>query len=260
MREQLFYAEATAQVARSRQNAKSMREQLTRVMGLWGADTEFVLPDRLPDLPTAAKEISDVEATAISQRLDVQLAKQNTEATAEALGLTRATGLINVLDAGYSNKSQSGQPRENGYQISLELPIFDWSGAKNTKAEALYRLALHRTADTAIRARSEVREAYTGYRTGYDLARHYRDEVVPLRQKISQQVMLRYNGMLASVFELLADARDQANSVTTAIEAQRDFWIADTELRNAMSGSGKSSSTSLSQMRITRSAPAPTAH
>jgi outer membrane protein TolC len=174
----------------------------------------------------------------MSQRLDVQMAKRNAEATAKALGLTKATAFINVLDVGYINRSTTGIPRQNGYQISLELPIFDWGGANTARAEAIYMQSVHRTADTAVRARSEVREAYSAYRTSYDLARHYRDEVVPLRKKISDEVLLRYNGMLASVFELLSDSRDQVNSVNTAIEAQRDFWIAETDLQAAINGSG----------------------
>ena len=235
-RQQAFYAEAVAQAARSAQTAVATREQLTRYLGLSGAATAFVLPERLPDLPESANEINDIEAQTMAQRLDIQIAKRDAEAIAAGLGLTRATGLINVLDAGYINKGQSGQPRETGYQISLELPLFDWGGAKTAKAEARYMQAVYRTADAAIRARSEVREAYFAYRTQYDLARHYRDEVVPLQRKISAEVMLRYNGMLASAFELLADARDQASSVNKAIEAQRDFWIADTQLQGAISG------------------------
>jgi outer membrane protein TolC len=89
-----------------------------------------------------------------------------------------------------------------------------------------------------VRARSEVREAYSAYRSSYDIARHYRDEVVPLRKRISDEVLLRYNGMLASVFELLADARDQVGSVNAAIDAQRDFWIAETSLQSAVKGTG----------------------
>ena len=166
------------------------------------------------------------------------MARRDAEATASSLGLTQATGFINVFDAGYANKSQSGRPRENGYQISLELPIFDWGGARVARAEATYMQAVYRTADAAVRARSEVRESYSAYRTTYDIAKHYRDEVVPLRKRISDEVMLRYNGMLASVFELLTDARDQVSSVNTAIEAQRDFWIAETDLQAAINGSG----------------------
>lgn len=211
-REQVFYAEAMAQLAGARQNALVSRERLTRLLGLWGSNAQYKLPDRLPDLPIAPDAPIDIESRAMGQRLDVQMAKRDTEATASALGLTRATGFINVFDAGYANKSVTGQPRENGYQISLELPIFDWGGARTVKAQSMYMQAVYRTADTAVRARSEVREAYGAYRTNYDVAKHYMEEVVPLRKKISDEVMLRYNGMLASVFELLSDARDQVKA------------------------------------------------
>ena len=254
-RQQAFYSDAAMQVARARHNDIATRERLTRLLGLWGAEKDFRLPDRLPELPLEPSDIANLESQAVEQRLDIQMAKRDTAATAKALGLSRVSGFVNVLDAGYANKSQSGQPRENGYAISLELPIFDWGGARNAKAENLYRQALHRTADTAIRARSEVREAYSAYRTSYDLARHYRDDVVPLRQTISKEVMLRYNGMLATVFELLADSRDQATSVNAAIESQRDFWIADTALQSAINGAGAVTGTSRVSMPATATTP-----
>ena len=96
--------------------------------------------------------------------------------------------------------------------------------------------AVNRAADIAVRARSEVREAYGAYRTTFDLARHYRDEIVPLRKRISEENVLRYNGMLISVFELLADARTQIASVNAYIEALRDFWVAESNLQMAMTG------------------------
>ncbi|MES2933093.1 MAG: TolC family protein [Pseudomonadota bacterium] len=236
-REQVFYADATAQVLRAQHHASTTREQLTRLLGLANGN-EIKLPDRLPDLPKSPADIGQLEAQAITQRLDIQLAKYDVAATARALGLSQASGFINVLDAGYVNQSNSGKARANGYEVSLELPIFDWGRARNAKAKALYTQALHHSADIALRAGSDVREAYSAYHTSYQLARHYRDEVVPLRKTISDEVLLRYNGMLTGVFELLADAREQIHSVNAAIEAQRDFWIADTGLRNAVNGGG----------------------
>lgn len=237
-RQQTFYAEATTQYARARHASTSAREQLVRLLGLWGSNVDFKIPERLPEIPQKPNAPGALEALAMEQRLDIQIAKRDVDATARSLGLTNATGFINVLDAGYANKSTTGAPRENGYEMSLELPIFDWGGARRARAKAMYMLAVNRTADAAVRARSEVREAYSAYRTAYDIAKHYRDEVVPLRKQISEEVLLRYNGMLASVFELLADSRDQVISVNGAIEAQRDFWIAETELQAAINGSG----------------------
>ena len=240
-REQAFYADATAQLARARHNATAAREQLARLMGVWGARTAFTLPDRLPDLPAAPAGAENIEGLALQQRLDVQVARRDTEMTASALGLSKATGVINVLHGGYVNSSKTGAEREDGYEIELELPIFDWGRARVAKAESIYMQSVHRTADIAVRARSQVREAYSAYRTTYDLAKHYRDEVVPLRKKISDETLLRYNGMLMSVFELLADARSQIASVNASIEAQRDFWLAETDLQSAMNGSGGAS-------------------
>ena len=236
LREQTFYADATANLARARHQAVAERERLIRVLGLSGEQLDFKLPERLPDLPKAPLEPKDAEQTAIAKRLDVLMARRNADATAKSLGLTRATRFINVLEAGYANKSQTGEPRQNGYEVELELPLFDFGATRAARAEASYMQAVHRTAEVAVNARSEVRESYSAYRTAYDLARHYRDEVVPLRKRISDENLLRYNGMLASVFELLADARDQVSSVTAAVEALRDYWVAETNLQSALTG------------------------
>jgi outer membrane protein TolC len=237
-REQAFYQDALTQQARAHLRVTTTREELVRALGLWGDQLSFSLPERLPGLPAEPRTVDNAEAQALSQRLDVLIARRDAEATANAFGLTRATSFINVFDAGYANKSTSGMPRQNGYEIALELPLFDWGAPRVARAEAAYMQAVHRTAETAVRARSEVREAYASYRTAWDIARHYRDEVVPLRKQISDEVLLRYNGMLASTFELLADARDQQGSVNASIEAQRDFWIADTNLQLAMTNGG----------------------
>lgn len=233
-REQMFYAETSAQLARVQQNATTERERLTRLMGLWGENIRFRLPERLPDLPQAVQEIADLESRALKQRLDVQGAMKEAENIAASLGLTKATGFVSVLEVGYQRNSETQAPRQTGYEIDLRLPIFDWGGVRVARAEHTYMQAVNRVADTAIRARSEVRESYAAYRTAYDLARHYRDEIVPLRKRISEEMVLRYNGMLIGVFELLADARQQVAAVNAHIDALRDFWLAETALRLAI--------------------------
>ena len=57
------------------------------------------------------------------------------------------------------------------------------------------------------------------YRTVYDLARHYRDEVLPVRKTIADENLLRYNCMLIGVFDLLADPKEQLATLQRAIAA-----------------------------------------
>ena len=235
-REQVFYASAALNLARADQAQRATRERLTRLLGAWGPQTRFTLPERLPDLPKDVLDLPDIEGFALAQRLDVQGAKRFAEQTARNLGLTRATRFINVLELGLRNNSSNEMPTQRGWEIGVELPLFDWGDARIARSQAVYMQALHRAAETAVNARSEVREAYTAYRSAYDIARHQRDEVVPLNQRIAEENVLRYNGMLIGVFELLADARTQIASVNGAIEALRDFWIAQADLDMALIG------------------------
>jgi outer membrane protein TolC len=252
-REQSFYADAALNQARSQLVITVARERLTRLMGLWGQQTQFRLPERLPDLPKAPNDLPDIEQTAMAQRMDVQAAKLGTEQVAKNLGLTRATRFINVLEAGAVRNSYNDAPTQRGYTISVELPLFDWGSARVAKAEAVYMQAVNRTAETAVNARSEVRGAYTNYRTSYDIARHFRDEIVPLQRRISEENQLRYNGMLIGVFELLADARSQITSVNGYIEALRDFWLAQADLDMALIGTPSMTTTPAASMSATDS-------
>ena len=235
-REQSFYADAALNLARAEQAERAARERLTRLLGVWGAHTTYSLPERLPDLPDTVREQPDIERLAMAQRLDVQAAKLAAEHTAQNLGLTRATRFVNVLEVGGIYNSFNDAPSQRGWEIGFELPLFDWGDARVAKAEAIYLQALDRAAQTAIDARSEVREAYGGYRSAYDIARFQREQIVPLRKQIAEENLLRYNGMLIGVFELLADARAQIASVNGAIEALRDFWIAQADLDMALIG------------------------
>ena len=53
------------------------------------------------------------------------------------------------------------------------------------------------------------REAYRSYRATYDIAGHFRREVLPLRQIIFDPSQLQANAMLIDVFSLLTEARQR---------------------------------------------------
>jgi outer membrane protein TolC len=237
-REQGFYADAALNLARAQQAHGAARERLTRLLGLWGEQTAFTLPDRLPGLPAVPRDAPDIEREAMASRIDLRIAKLDADATARSLGLTKTTRFIDVLEIGPARvlEGRRGESYKKGYEISVELPLFDWGAARVVRAEHLYMQSVERVAEAAINARSEVREAYGSYRAAFDIARHYRDEVVPVRKRISGENLLRYNGMLIGVFDLLADARAQIASVNGYIESLRDFWLAQADLDMAMVG------------------------
>lgn len=237
LREKAFLTDALNGFNRARIAAVSERERLARVLGI--ADSSRIqLPEHLPDLPDALRDTDHAERVALDERLDVRAAQRYLQAVARNYRLTRVTRFINVLDLGFQNNSFTdngvGLPKQQGFEISIEIPLFDFGAARMTRAEAAYLQAAGLLRQTVVGAKSEVRERVANTRSAYELARYYRTEVVPLRKAISDEMMLRYNGMLNSVFELLADSREQMNAVAATIDAERDYWLADADLQFAL--------------------------
>jgi outer membrane protein TolC len=242
-REQVFHAEVTTQLAAARQRANSEREALIRLAGLWGADLAFKLPNELPALPRRARTLTVIEVDAVRRRIDLQIARMELEALAKSFGLTQATRFINLLDAGYADKltkdkETGARIRDRGFEVELQIPLFDFGEVRLRQAEQTYMQAVNRLAEKAVNVRSEARDAYRNYRSTYDIASHYQRDVLPLRKIISDEMMLRYGAMQVDVFSLLVEARQRINAMTAAIAAQRDFWLANTDLTTAVVGGG----------------------
>ena len=240
-REQVFHAETAAQLAAARQRAASAREALVRALGLAGGDLTFRLPDALPVLPARARRLPAVEADAIGRRVDLQIARIELDALAKSYGLTQATRFINVLDAGYADKitkdELSGQRvRQRGFEVELQVPLFDFGEVRVREAQATYRQAVDRLAEKAVNVRSQAREAYATYRSAYDIAIRYQRDVLPLRATIAAETQLRYGAMQIDEFTLLVEARQRINSTIAAVDARREFWMADADLLAAVVG------------------------
>lgn len=245
-REHALTAETTGQLARARLEQRIERERLIRQLGLWGNDINFTLPASLPALPKRPKTARDVEMQALKRRVDLQIAKIELEALGKSLGLTQATRFVNDLElAGLSSyeRTKTGGPdkeklNRRGLEFGFEIPLFDFGQARVAEAEQSYMRAANLLAQKAVNVRSEAREAYQGYRGAYDIARLYQSQILPLRQIIQEQSLLRYSGMLQDVSQLILDARARILSNAQAIDAKRDFWTANTDLHTALAGGG----------------------
>ncbi len=236
-REQVFYADAALELAHAKNSQVQAEEALTRLLGL-SDRTAFTLPERLPDLPKSNDALKEVKPEDFTKRLDIAQMRSQTEALASQLGLTKATRFVNVLELGPARvlEGKRSDPYKKGVTLSFELPIFDWGQSNVKRAEATYMQALQHSANLAVVAASSVRSHYAQYQASYAIAQYYRDDVVPLRNKMLQENLHRYNGMLIGPFDLMADARAQVQSVNSYIAALRDFWVADSNLEMALVG------------------------
>jgi len=244
-REQAFNADLAGQLARARLDADRAKEDLTRLMGLWGGDVDFYVPDALPALPGSVGRITNIEGKALSNRFDLQVAKLGLEAQAAAFGLTDQTRIVSDLEV-ISGVELEREPEGGDVvtpQIELEfaIPIYDTGQARMRKAELAYLQAANVLAEQAVNVRSEARGAENAYHASYKIARHYRDVLVPLRQTVEEEGLLSYNGMITNTFELLTDVREKLSASLEAADAKREFFMAQADLTAAIYGGGAGS-------------------
>jgi outer membrane protein TolC len=244
-REHVFNAELAGETAKARLNARLAKEELTRLMGLWGQDVDYSVPNALASLPRGPKTKSGIEAEALGNRIDLEVARLELEASAKSFGLTDATRYVSDLQlvggVEVEHEKEDGKAKEavsGSAELEFSIPIFDSGQARMRKAELSYMRAANLLAEKAVNVRSEVRSAYQAYRSTYDIARHYRSSVLPLRAKIEEESVLTYNGMITNTFELLADTRARIVSNVLSLNAKRDFYLAEVNLGTAIYGGG----------------------
>src|SRR5262245_25563408 len=231
------HEQARADLARAETEVADDREELTALMGLWGAATTWRIAPRLPELPREEIAPEGLETLAVSQRLDLAAARQRIQTMLLSRDLTRAFRWVPAAGLGVDAEREVDDGVWSvGPAIDLPIPIFDQSQAALAKQAAQVRQNAAQHAALAVAIRSQVRRARTRMEQGRALAEHYWKVLLPLRVKVLQQPQLEYNAMQTGVSQLLTAKRDDIDAGRGYIEALRDYWIARTDLESAVGG------------------------
>ncbi|TLG77993.1 TolC family protein [Methylocystis sp. B8] len=248
-RDQLSSAEVATRLASARLQASNERERLTRVLGLWGTQRDFVLPNALSPPPSRPRSLPHLEQEAVGRRIELRTAHVELSALAKTLGLVEATRFINLFELSGGQKvtteslpnpesgvTENTRFRFSGGAAAIEVPIFDFGETKVRQAQQGWLAAVNRLTKKAVDVRSQARQAYRNYRYAHEIAQFRKRETLALQAIISEEMLRRYNGMLVDAFPLLENARRRVLLQAAAIEAKRDYWLAETDLRAAISG------------------------
>ncbi|MGH8743970.1 MAG: TolC family protein, partial [Burkholderiales bacterium] len=96
--ERALYEDSKLALADAELERAKRRERLNVLMGLWGADTQWNINPRLPEIPNDIMDLNGLETRAIGASLDLAAARKRIESVARILGITNATALIPELE------------------------------------------------------------------------------------------------------------------------------------------------------------------
>lgn len=233
--EQVSQAQAKLDVATAQAALEENREKLTKLMGLWGDDTQWRVAKKLPDIPDRFDDLADLEKKAIGRSLELAAITHRMTALAEEAGFTRSTSLVQEVELGVAGERDDGEWKV-GPTIAVPLPIFDQGQAKVATANAQLRRQQQLLYAKAVEVRSAARSARLRLVTAQETAIYYRDEILPLRDRIVKDTMLQYNAMQVSVFQLLGARTQHIDAHRKYIAAVHDYWRAKAQLDLLLAG------------------------
>ncbi len=231
---QTFFAQAALEAALSESSYASDREKINRLLGLWGPLTEWRLPPKLPDPPSGLPAVADLERQAMTTRLDLAARQSQVQLAHMTLGYARQLRWLSLFGLGFTVERDVDGNYTRGPDLVLGLPIFNRSQGRTARFEAELAATENQYAQMAIDVRAQVREADARLSAVHDRLTHFQEAILPLADRVLDETLKLYNGMLVDVYELLDAKASQISAVRDYIGTWRDFWIAWTDLERAI--------------------------
>ena len=234
--EQARYEQAKLDLAAAQLAELQARVRLGADLGLVTNPPSLALPAQLPPLPPAEQEpeVTDPEAL-LASRLDVAVAQAQIDAARRSRRLARGAG-FDELAVGVHREREPEGTKTTGPSLALPLPIFNSGRAERLRALATLRQAEQRLEAIRVNARAELLGTQERLREARARTEYLRDVVVPRRLRIVHLTHLEYNAMQRGVFQLIQARRELEEAERGLVLAQRDYWIAHTDLSTALSG------------------------
>ncbi|MGE0823505.1 MAG: TolC family protein [Candidatus Binatia bacterium] len=235
--ERAFAEEAKLDLRLAEITARESREHLNMFMNLWGEEAQAwtTVPLRLSEPPHTPLNTAHLESRAIERSLDLAAAEQLIVAAVENVGLDRTSALFpEVILGGKGERNRSEW--EPGPTFILPLPFFDRGQARIARAEAELRQARELRHALAVRIRAVTRTTRDRIEGQRDRALHYREVLLPVRDRILQETQLQYNAMQIGPLDLLRAKEQQIETAVRYIDTLREYWLAHADLALILAG------------------------
>ena len=257
---QAQYEQTKSDVADAQMDLGATREQLNRLMGLWGEWANWTVAAPLPAAPETPLDLNQLEQRAMSENLDVAMGLLDVEIAARIRRIRSVQQVIPTFEIGVGTESvepevielkerEIGGERmyrleesvgdriwEVGPALTIPIPIFDQGQAARAEGRNQIRQQWSQYTALAMEVRSAARAAAYRLSIARDRAIYMRDVVMPLMNDFMNQAQLEYNGMFIGVFDLLDAKRQEIETAQMYVMNLMDFWLAQTDMEQILMG------------------------
>ncbi len=224
MQEELPLWQARVRLSQTQATHHHALQRLWQLLGASSTHSDLQLPAQWAEpLPQISTDLQSLQAQALSSHPRWTLEQAQALRLEAGLGEGQMKVASDIIARAVELRAPDAAPR-----IDPRL------GLGHAQHEALLARSSAERLKRQIQA--DVRVAYEALKTASQQARHSQSELVRLASASEQETLWRYNGMLASTWQLLASARHRMEAVEAALQARRQAWHAYFDLQAVLSG------------------------
>jgi outer membrane protein TolC len=226
---------AQLQLEQAEADAADLRERLNVLLGLFGRDTGWRIQAALPEPAAAIGSLERLETRAIQASLELAAARSALAAAQRRVGAAQTEGWLPRLHV-EARAENDGEYWQVGPALSGSLPLFDQQQGIAVASRAQRDQLSARLDAAAITIRAATRAARAKALSAEQRVRRYREQLLPLRERIVGQTLLEYNAMQVGVFQLLEARREQLDAQRAYVATLREYWRARATLEQLLAG------------------------
>lgn len=230
--EEASFSEMRVSLQKAEIETHLLRENLNRLLGLWGNDIQWKMPDVVPAIGDDEVAFESLENTAMQNRSDIQALRAGLNFYREQLNAAESVRWVPQLETGVDVAFEE-DAYKIGPHLQYEIPIFDRGEARIEKIVNLYRMRLRQLENLAVNVRADVRSARDKMIAARQRVHFYHRQILPQRAKATELMQVQYNAMLAGIFHLIAARQNELRAEKEYLDAHRDYYTARAELERA---------------------------
>lgn len=232
--ERALTADVKLEFLKAEADLKIKKEDLNRLLGSGGEDVSWVIQEELGPIRASEPSLEELFSMGLAKRLDLLIARKNIQALKHALSLSRF-GILGHPELGVSTEKEADGERVTGPTVRAEVAIYDLDQTEVSKSRAELKEAELRLKALENDVRSEIRQKRELLLAARTLVEEYKNSVIPLREKITEESQKHQNYMLIGSYELIRAKQNEILAYKEYVNVLKEYWIARSDLEKAVS-------------------------